>query len=587
MNTHKSKTESFNHPESGAALVTVLLITFLLGTACIAMLSAAGASARNSTDVLSETKAFYAAESGIQAAVNALRYGGDDGGPVNYKDAVNGFANSGDLRTGVGITTGLTYLNCSGDSRVQISGDCNNSYKIAVRDPDNSMSSLAFRTYNTVPNTGFRRANTSDSFQPTRQFTSSGPGVTTISWVPNTPNPTLLSFDADTPTAATPIGGFKVANAGPGGAVFDSDTEFKVFYELMLPGNPGWVISGTISTAGAVTVLSYTYVVTGSKIDLCGGNCGFLQIPPVANGLAEATTNVNAVIWPKEPTRLLVTATGVGPNRSNKQLEAVLQKSPLDGMNSVSPFSMNGPCSEPGNPSNTAVFQAGTSNTTTYSGASAGGVTAPAFAFNSGCNLTTANAWIAQHLTPNGQNQTPQVSPAPAQFETTQLPEWQRTPQQMDSKVQIYRAQAQYSGTYQNPWPQKITNPGYVEGQTGPITTVTFCEGDCEVDGALGGGILVVTGKLNSLGGFGFKGLILVTGPGGWERKGGGCGAIVGNVVISPYTAANVTSNAFTLPPKYEITGAGCSGVTYASLDDLFEGENSALTNFIRGVAEK
>jgi Tfp pilus assembly protein PilX len=580
MNTHKNKKDSFKCQESGAALVTVLLITFLLGTACIAMLSAAGASARNSTDVLSETKAFYASESGIQASVNALRYGGDDGGPVNYKDAVNNFANSGDL------SSWITYADCNGSSRVTISGDCANAYSITVRDPDNSMSSLSFRTSGAQ----FRVVNSDGTFGgwgASRQFTS-GLGVTTISWVPNNPNPTALSFDADTPTAATAIGGFKVANAGTGGAAFDTATEFKVFYELVLPGNPGWLISGKIETTGAISVLSFEYVVTGSRIVLCGGTaCGNLQIPPVANGLAEATTNVNAVIEPKEPHRLLVTATGFGPNKGNKVLEAVLQKTPLDGMNSSSPFSMNGPCSEPGNPGNTAVFQAGTSNVTTYSGVSSGGVVAPAFGFNSPCNLDTANAWIAEHLTPTGQNQEPQVNPPPAYFETSQLPQWQRTPQQMDEKVQIYRAQAQYSGTYGNPFSTKVTNPGYVEGQTGPITTVTFCEGDCTVDGDLGGGILVVTGKLNSLGGFGFKGLILVTGPGGWERKGGGCGTIIGNVVISPYTAADLISNVFTLPPKYEITGAGCSGVTYASLDDLFEGENSALTNFIRGVAEK
>jgi hypothetical protein len=154
----------------------------------------------------------------------------------------------------------------------------------------------------------------------------------------------------------------------------------------------------------------------------------------------------------------------------------------------------------------------------------------------------------------------------------------------MEEKVQLYRTQAQYNGTYYNPASGNITDPGYEVDGPG---TVTFCEGDCTVRGDRGEGILVVTGKLTSLGGFGFKGLILVTGPNGWERAGGGCGSIVGNVVISPYTAANVTSNVFTLPPKYQITGAGCSGVTYASLDDLFEGENSTITNFIRGVAEK
>jgi hypothetical protein len=42
----------------------------VLGIACVAMLSAVGANSRNSTDVLSETKAYYAAESGLQATIN-------------------------------------------------------------------------------------------------------------------------------------------------------------------------------------------------------------------------------------------------------------------------------------------------------------------------------------------------------------------------------------------------------------------------------------------------------------------------------------------------------------------------------------
>ena len=62
-----------NNNESGAALVTVLMISVLLGIACIALLSSVGANSKNSTDVLSETKAYYVAESGLQATINVLR----------------------------------------------------------------------------------------------------------------------------------------------------------------------------------------------------------------------------------------------------------------------------------------------------------------------------------------------------------------------------------------------------------------------------------------------------------------------------------------------------------------------------------
>ncbi|MEP7212305.1 MAG: hypothetical protein ABI791_04475 [Acidobacteriota bacterium] len=569
------KSQTTIQTEGGGALIMSILITFLLGIACIGMLSAVTASSREGTDVLSSTKAYYAAESGIQASVNALRYGSAAGGPVSYITAVNGFANSGQLDTLP--NSPLFYTNCNGDMRVLIGGDCSNSYKITVRDPDNSQSALTFATSGAQ----FRVVNSDGTVgawgAPTRTFGTGGT-MTTLEWFPNATNPTPITFDADNPTQTALIGSFRLTS---GGTAMNTATDFKVFYSLAVPGNPGWLISGRIAASGAVTILSAKYTVTGSDIVLCNNsiNCGTVT--------AAAELPIYGLIKPKEPTRLLVTATGFGPNRSKKVLEAVLQKSPLDGANSSSPFSMNGPCFEPGNPTNVAVFQAGTSNSTTYSGASSGGILAPAFGFNSPCNLTTANAWIANHLTPNGQNQPPQVSPPPAYFDTSQLPEWQRSPLQMEEKVQLYRTQAQYSGTYRNPASSKITNPGYVTGQTGQITTVTFCEGDCTVDGDNGGGILVVTGKLTSLGGFGFKGLILVTGPNGWERAGGGCGSIIGNVVISPYTASNLATNAFTLPPKYQITGGGCSGVTYASLDDLFEGENSTVTNFIRGVAEK
>ena len=60
--------------EKGAALVTVVLISVLLLTACIALLHAVGANSANSADVLSETKAYYAAETGLQATINELRY---------------------------------------------------------------------------------------------------------------------------------------------------------------------------------------------------------------------------------------------------------------------------------------------------------------------------------------------------------------------------------------------------------------------------------------------------------------------------------------------------------------------------------
>jgi hypothetical protein len=572
--------------ESGAALPMVLMMTFLLGTAVVALLSAAGSSQRDATDVLSETKAYYSAESGIQATVEALRFKGVDGGPLDYKAAVNNFANSSNM------ATWLTYFNCDPaggvDMRVRVSESCENAYSIHVRDPDNSQSNLSFRTggarFRAITGTG-----TIGPWEATRRFiAASGGGETTISWVPNSPNPTDLTFSVGTPSVNTPIGSLLVANGALGGSAFTNPTEFEVFYSIEVPGNPGWLIRGEIATDGKIKLVSAKYFVTGSEIQLCGNNLngcalGVANIPNIASSSAQGQPYpIPAVITPKEPSRLIVTSTGFGPNGASKKLEAIVQKSPLDGMNSVSPFTMLGPCKEVGNPTNEALFDAGNAATTFFTGASAGGVNTPAFAFNHQCNLDTANEFIEDNLTkkPN------QVSPPPAYFPDAYLPEWQRSPQLMNAKINEYRAQAQYAGTYYNPATGDITNPGYVEGQTGPMTGVTFCEGNCTVKGKLGGGVLVVTGTMTSVGAFGFKGLIIVTGPDGWVRSGGGCLEIVGNVVISPYTAANLVSDTFTLPPKFHSNGS-CADVEYANLDDLFQGENETFTNVVRGVAEK
>src|SRR5436190_6711941 len=62
-----------SHNEQGAALVMSLLLStvLLLGGLCLIQLTSL--SATNSIDTTSEMQAYYGAEAGIQAALNALR----------------------------------------------------------------------------------------------------------------------------------------------------------------------------------------------------------------------------------------------------------------------------------------------------------------------------------------------------------------------------------------------------------------------------------------------------------------------------------------------------------------------------------
>ncbi len=164
------------------------------------------------------------------------------------------------------------------------------------------------------------------------------------------------------------------------------------------------------------------------------------------------------------------------------------------------------------------------------------------------------------------------------------VPEWQQTPQNLDVLIDQLRTTAQNSGRYFSSNSERITNPGDFTNGTG----ITFCEGSCQVSGD-GGGVLVVTGMLTNLGGFNFKGLIIVTGEEGWDRNGGGNGQVIGNVVVAPYNKRPYIPenlSATFLCPRYGISGGGGSDVIYGDIASIID-NTSAVSDFVAGVAEK
>src|SRR5215204_6342267 len=60
--------------ERGAALITVMMVSFLMLVAVAGLLLEASMNTANVTDATSEEQAYYAAESGIQSVVHALRH---------------------------------------------------------------------------------------------------------------------------------------------------------------------------------------------------------------------------------------------------------------------------------------------------------------------------------------------------------------------------------------------------------------------------------------------------------------------------------------------------------------------------------
>lgn len=583
-----------NEQERGAALVTVLMISVLLGIACIAMLSAVGANSRNSTDVLSETKAYYAAESGLQATINVLRGNtcpnplfatpigkcksppdtskSDPDNDISYTKAVDSLNSNitGEESMNARLSRWITYnYPTSGTPDRVVIGlladytpNSGEAYSVIVTDPDNTKEKTIFSTVGTP--VSFPSADAADKI--TISFTN----VTncTISFInnthcepnANTPNPLLSTLQITT---------FGTGPTAPWTA------DILINYKITSPREGTRTLRGTISkasSAAAVVVKFSNNTLMSSNIKLCqtataNPPCAaFNQTLTLAAGV---TTSVPIYMHTSalDPYRLKVTSTGYGSNGATKQLEAIVENNFFDYSLTPTPFMLQG--NDQG-----LVFNPGDSSAFSISGVdAASGISVPSIGV---INQTALTAVL------NGlPNNSTSITPPPAII--TDVPEWLATPQKLDALVSRLRTTAQNSGRYYLNPTQNLENVGVYESGSG----ITFCEGNCTV-GVDGGGILVVTGKLINVGGWDFKGLIIITGAEGWSRDGGGGGKVDGNVVIAPYKAADLAPNIFSLPPKYNVTGGGTSDITFnmINLDKALNGTR-AISDFMLGIAEK
>ncbi len=560
--------------ESGAALVTVLMISVLLGIACIALLSSVGANSKNSTDVLSESKAYYAAESGLQATINVLR--NDDS--VTYADAVSNPTLAGKIPYNY-PTTGTATRLVLGISPTAYNGRNGEAYNVYVTDPDSSASSMTFSTAGkfvsySVASGAEISVDEKTIYIPTKiasprtEIAFTDAGSTTHNF---TSNPSL--------------GTFTLTNVG-GGVQITGEIQFEIAHRVTLPRVASPVIYGSIKkdpTDLKVNFRSQRYQMLGSQVELC---VDAVVNPPCADVSLNLTTTPTSVLFanitPMQAYRLKVVATGYGPNGATKKLEGVIQKNFFNGLASGAATTMIGPSTPP------FQFAPGTSNGITYNGGDCTSATGcvPSFGLTNPANL----AYVKAH--PPGGDPT-HMTPPPALLDQNNIPEWQQNPANLDILISQLRTAAINSGRrFINP---TGNDPNFTVGSnTNPPgdftngTGITFCEGSCKM-GASGGGILVVTGKLTNIGGFDFKGMIIVTGEEGWQRNGAGNGQVIGNVVIAPYNRISYypqnLSTAF-LPPQYVVTGGGTSDVIYDNIAATFD-NTSSISDFMLGIAEK
>lgn len=603
--TEQIKQKKCRKNERGAALVTVLMISFLLIVVVTALLLESSMNTSNVTDATAEEQAYYAAESGIQTAINVLRgntvpsplidstkSATDPANKIDYFKAVKlATSNSpGDTSTEPRLSRWLTYDSTYPDRAILGATTTTSSsynlmsgfaYKIKVENPDNVGDTVSYNTNGKI-----------DGGTSSKAWTD-GINTLVITYVPTTATLDVSSGLANN----VDYGKFVITGSG----TIPSRVRFIINVNMTQPYTAtrqirGWIEAGTVtnSSVGTVRIFydSQVYILMGSTFTLSNGTL-IQEASPIADGtirsgyevvpsppntnLGETLVGGNGTTMSApEPIRLMIRSTGFGPRGAQKQLEAVIQKNYFNGLGAPSPLTLIGPPSTT-SPNTSFVFNPGTASGTVYNGKD---VLLKAFLPPIGvtydANVTTVNTALTK--------------PPPNKFNgktfgtvsnvTDELPFWLQSPTNLDKTLENLKQVALASGRYFGPGTAVPSSGDY--GNNANATGITFIDQNLEFS-QTGGGILVVTGNLTFKGGFNYNGLIIVTGQNGISRTGGGSGSLQGNMIVAPYLK-NDLSKGF-LSPVYDISGGGSSEIVYNS-NNVANGLG-ALTNFVKGVAEK
>ena len=582
MNQEITRNKKKRENEKGAAMVMVLLVSFLLLVVSAGLLLETSMNTMNVSDSTAEQQAYNAAESGVQSAINVLR-GNVPPNPlfdptkpashplnrVNFTKAVRlGSSNAaGDSGTIARLSRWMNYNyapNGINDTvipaRVTMGEYTNGynpklgyAYRLSVSDPDNTGEIIRYET------SGQFFDKSSNTWKPSMTY-GTGLNTATIIYVPYTTPTTNLNVSSG--QVDTNFGSFRIITSGSG-ATLPADLRFQVLVDMHAPYTTtqslrGWVKAGSLTSSSSVQFDfdSQVYDVMGSIITLNSD-------PLAVTGSSGAS--ISGTMTQAEPFRLVLRAVGFGPRGAQKELEATIQKNFFNGLAAPATLTLIGGSSG-------FNFEAGNSQNVAYSGDDiATNILIPPIGTNNLANLQA----VDYNLENRGQKAN--ITGTPSDI-SSDLPFWLESPKNLNTAIQKLRATADASG-------RLFTNgadPGSGNfGDNANATGITFVEGDVKLSGN-GGGILVCTGKLTLHGAFDFNGLIIVTGAGGVDRSGGGNGLLQGNTVVAPYNPSNLTTF---LAPKYDISGGGNSTIRYNS-SSVANGM-TAVSNIVLGVAEK
>src|SRR5215213_1859674 len=553
--------------ERGAALIMVLFASLLILAGALMLVLTTTMSATNAISSTDEMKAYYAAEAGLQDAINVLRGNiaphPNDGTKMNFKNALD-VGTSNNPSSGVAqLSRWLVYnYPTNSPNRVTLSSGYTETdgvaYAItAITDPENSRE-VIYSTAGALNNNSISSSASTVSLgggvsitytpQASTNITTNGsPALGSFSFS-GVKNNTSITFGTQTFT-------LQITETGP--LPVGSSTPISVSVK--------GTFSGSITSTSSVVSLnfanqSFEIPNTGTFFTLPSQS---IQLPTDGT-----VTALQTVVASPEPGRLVLTVTGYGPHGATKNLQMMVTRFGFD-YDPPATFVVRGA----GNDSTTAsTISIGNSANYVYSGNdNAGGQPLPAFLVTTTPDYTTLSSLKSNNPTALQGDPTgfiPNLQQVTMPSGVAVLPKWLQTTtdpvygaRAFVSRLRTASQQQFYgcsSGTnsscdrYFNTAAGDAAPTDFGAGTTDGL--FTFIDGDASLPSAGGKGLLIVTGTLSMNGSQTFDGLVLVLGGGILDRSGGGNGTSLGAFVVAKFN-----STGDFLVPTFTSSGSGTS----------------------------
>lgn len=571
--------------ERGAAMITAVLISMLVLTGGGALLMITTLSATGAIDATTEVQAYYAAESGIQGALNVLRgnvqpnpqfaAAGSPLNQINFRRAVYsghptdanepGSNLAGEATQVARLSRWLPYNFGFNPPRVTVSPNYNvfngSAYAVEVSDPDDThLINVSTSGQFTKPVFGSGSATAAVTSNPTTLHVEIGGGKNlTLLYEPKAAGVVNAH-----PPVASDLGVFKIT-AASGNIDFDgSPVDVRPTFTLVVNQTAPWAstvkfvgeIKGKLMVSGAGVVnlaLSTLRIEFKSAAFMTRGATFTLPSSVLSLKDTYPATTVSLTLSAQEPERLLIRSTGFGPRGSRKVIQTLLSKFPFT-YNPVSTLLVRGAddCSD------MPSFIIGDSNAKKYSGDDASVPSAgplPVIGTTCAGNQAQANAEVNAGKVDTVTSADQKVG----LIGFNDLPSWLQDADQARAFLRSLETTARLRNRYFTSTPASFG--------TSASPTMTFVDGDCALN--TGAGLLVVTGTLTIDGNISYDGLILVLGEGRMIRSGGGNGDLMGGVVVARFArtwpaSQNNLPHPF-LAPTFDTSGGGTSTVGFDS----------------------